>query len=335
MFTKVRIAVTRQCEMNCIYCPRGSAINMENFDGLEEYCMSADEINGVIKVMVSQGLKEIHFTGGEPLRRKDLTDIIGQTVATGAHVELNTNGLGLNREKLLALKAAGLQSIKISLDVPNRGAFLAFTGLDAFEKVVAGIKSAVSVMPVRLNCVVLRYNQNSLIPLIKMANDLGVQRIHLLDLTYYPCAGGKEFWEREFVYLTKGVMESLEKEFGRKFKPMPVYGCTFYEMESVSGGTVVVLKEAQPTMRSETQCSQCTGYCHEGVFTLRLSASGYLNFCPCMNQSGVNALTLWREGKLAESLKTFSKVFDEAKPVNSFQTFLERNKLCYKEGGQG
>ena len=53
MFTKVRIAVTRQCEMNCIYCPRGSAINMENFDGLEEYCMSADEINGVIKVLVS------------------------------------------------------------------------------------------------------------------------------------------------------------------------------------------------------------------------------------------------------------------------------------------
>lgn len=148
-----------------------------------------------------------------------------------------------------------------------------------------------------------------------------------------PGVNSGPIWDKA-ANLTKDVMGSLEREFGTKFKPMPMYGCTFYEMESVPGGTVVVLKEAQPTMRSETQCGQCFGYCHEGVFTLRLSAGGYLNFCPCMNQNGVNALSLWREGKLAESLKFFSQVFDEAKPINSFQTFLERNKLCYKEGGQ-
>ncbi len=334
MFTKIRIAVTRQCEMNCIYCPRGPDINMENYDGLEEYCMSTDEIIGIVKVLVGEGLNEGHFTGGEPLRRKDIVDLIGRTVATGAHVELNTNGLGLNREKLLALRAAGLQAIKISLDVPNRGAFLAFTGLDAFEKVVEGIKSAVAVMPVRLNCVVLQYNKSSLIPLIRMANEIGVQRIHLLDLTYYPCVGGREFWQREFVYLSKEVKEPLEREFGNQFRLMPIYGCRFYEMESAPGGTVVVLKEAQPTMRSESQCGECGGYCHEGVFTLRLSASGYLNFCPCMNKNGVNALALLRNGKLADSLGTFSKVFDEVKPMDSFGTFLERNKLCYREGGQ-
>ena len=333
MFTKVRVAVTRQCEMSCIYCPRGPDINMENFDGMQEYCMTTEEIIGIIRVLASQGLKEVHFTGGEPLRRPDLVNLIRQTVETGSHVELNTNGLGLNGDKLVQLKAAGLWDIKISLDVPNRGAFLAFTGLDAFEKVVAGIKAAVSVMPVRLNCVVLHYNVDSLIPLIKMANELGVQKIHLLDLTFYPCVGGKVFWEREFVYLTKEVMAPLELEFGTKFKPMPVFGCAFYEMESMAGGTVVVLKEAQPTMRSESRCGQCTGYCHEGVFTLRLSAGGYLNFCPCMNESGINALRLWREGKLAESLKNFSDAFDEAKPVDSFPVFLEKNKLCYKEGG--
>jgi molybdenum cofactor biosynthesis enzyme MoaA len=305
---------------------------MENYDGDEEYCMTSEEILGILQTLVSQGLNEVHFTGGEPLKRKDLVDLIQKTTRLGAHVELNTNGLGITTNKVQQFKDAGLDFIKISLDAPNRGMFLAFTGLDAFEKVVAGIKTAISVMPVRLNCVVMRYNLNSLIPLIYMANDLGVQKIHLLDLTYYPCVGGKEFWNREFVYLTKEVMLPLEQEFRNKFQLMPIYGCRFYEMESIPGGTVVVLKEAQPTMRSESHCGQCSGYCHEGIFTLRLSAGGYLNFCPCMNAYGINALELWRKGKLADSLQELSKVFDKATPVNSFPVFLERNSLCYERG---
>jgi len=332
MFTKIRVAVSRHCEMNCIYCPRGPNINMENYDGNEQYCMSTEEIVGIMSVLVSQGLKEVHFTGGEPLRRLDLTNLVQQTTALGAHVELNTNGLGVTVKKALELKKAGLDFIKISLDAPNRGAFLTFTGLDAFEKVVTGIKSAVSVMPVRLNCVVMRYNVKSLVPLIKMANELNVQKIHLLDLTYYPCVGDKEFWEREFIHLSKEVLKPLEREFNNRFRSIPIYGCCFYEMESAPGGTVVVLKEAQPTMRSESHCGQCSGYCHEGIFTLRLSAGGYLNFCPCMNKYGINALQLWREGKLAESLQVFSQAFDEAIPVDSFATFLGRNGLRYEEG---
>ena len=294
--------------------------------------MTAKEILGILSVLVSQGLKDVHFTGGEPLRRADLVSLIRQTTQLGTHVELNTNGLGMTAKKALQFKEAGLDFIKISLDAPNRGAFLAFTGLDAFEKVVAGIKAAVSIMPVRLNCVVMRYNLNSLVPLIRMANELGVQKIHLLDLTYYPCVGGKEFWEREFVYLTKEVMAPLEQEFSNKFQLMPIYGCRFYEMESMPGGTVVVLKEAQPTMRAEDHCDQCPGYCHEGVFTLRLSAGGYLNFCPCMNKYGFNSLQLWREGKLAQALQEFSQIFDKARPVDSFSLFLEKNGLCYKGG---
>lgn len=244
MFTKIRVAVTRQCEMNCIYCPRGPAVKMENYDGEELYCLTDDELVGVLSVMVGKGLWEVHLTGGEPLRRKRLADLIRMIANLGAHVELNTNGLGLTTSGTRELKAAGLDFLKVSLDVPNRGAFLAFTGIDAFDRVVDGIKAALPILPVRLNCVVMRCNIGSLIPLIRMADELGVQKVHLLDLTFYPCAGGREFWEREFVYLTKEVVGPLEDEFGSSFKLMPVYGCRFYEMESRPGGTVIVLKEA-------------------------------------------------------------------------------------------
>lgn len=332
MFTKIRVAVTRQCEMACIYCPHGPIINMENFDGEETYCLTDDELIGILSVLTERGMKEIHFTGGEPLRRKGLAELIRRTASLGTHPELNTNGLGLTTKKSEELKAAGLNFIKVSLDVPNRGDFLAFTGIDAFEKVVEGIKATVKVLPVRLNCVVMRSNLNSLIPLIKMADQLGVQKIHLLDLTFYPCVGGATFWEREFVYLTKEVMEPLESEFGGKFHLLPIYGCRFYEMESHPGGIKVVLKEAQPTMRSP-ECESCPGYCHEGVFTLRLSAGGYLNFCPCMNGTGINALQLWKEGALGLALDSLSRVFEQAKPVDSFPIFLERNRLRYPKEG--
>jgi molybdenum cofactor biosynthesis enzyme MoaA len=302
---------------------------MENYDGDEQYCMTTEELVGILGVMQKYGLENVHITGGEPLRRKDLVALIGRIASLGMKVELNTNGLGLNKEKAQQIKAAGVDFLKISLDAPNRSSFLSFTGVDAFERVIEGIKATLLVMPVRLNCVVMRSNKDSITPILKLCNEMGVQQIHLLDLTYYPCVGGRTFWEREFVHLTQEVRSVLEKEYGNLFEEMAVYGCRFYRMETVPGGTVVVLKEAEPTMRI-AECTTCDEYCHEGVFTLRMSAGGYLNFCPCNNSNGVNALEFYKEGKLGIALERFAECFDRAKPTNSFGVFLDKNRLHFK-----
>jgi len=158
---------------------------------------------------------------------------------------------------------------------------------------------------------------------------MGVSEVHLLDLTYYPCLGGKTFWEREFVYLTKELQPILEEHYGNHFEVMSIYGCRFYRMPTVTDGTAVVLKEAEPTMRALC-CEQCDEYCHEGVFTLRLSAGGYLNFCPCSNKFGVNALRLLEKDRLRETLAEYSAIFGQAVSKDSFATFLERNSLVYR-----
>lgn len=331
MLTKIRVSVSRVCEMHCVYCPHGSLINMENYDGDEQYCMTTEELVGILGIMRKYGLEDVHLTGGEPLRRSDLVDLISQLTSLGMKVELNTNGLGLNKEKAEQIKNAGINFLKISLDAPNRSHFLAFTGIDAFEMVIKGIESTLQVMPVRLNCVVMRSNLESVIPILGICNDLGVQEIHLLDLTYYPCVGGRSFWEREFVYLTREVKPLLENEYRNTFEVMPIYGCKFYRMKTRPGGTVVVLKEAEPTMRL-VECEDCDEYCHEGVFTLRLSAGGYLNFCPCSNCHGVNALDLYQRGVLDKVIIAYSECFDKAQPINSFQRFLERNGLSFRQG---
>jgi len=333
MIPKIRVAVNRSCEMRCIYCPRGPFINMENYDGPEEYCLTADELVGILSIMKPYGLQDVHLTGGEPLRRGDLTTLISCLTANQFKVELNTNGFGLNnKERILKIKEAGVKFLKISLDTPNRESFLAFTGIDAFDRVLSGIKNALEIMPVRLNCVVMRSNLDSVIPLLNLCNDLGVQEIHLLDLTYYPCSGNRAFWEKEFVYLTKELKPMIEAKYGKKFEPLPIYGCRFYRLETKPQGTAVTLKEAQPTMRIPN-CSDCQEYCHEGVFTLRLSAGGYLNFCPCNNQNGFNALDLYKKGQLDEAIAKLAAVFSQAQPTDSFQEFLTKNQLTFPGGG--
>ena len=330
MIPKIRVAVSRSCEMRCIYCPHGPIIHMENYDGDEEYCLTTDELVGVLLEMKKHGLVDVHLTGGEPLRRGDLITLISCLTANGLTVELNTNGLGLTKEKVIRIKDAGVKFLKISLDTPDREAFLSLTGIDVFDKVVSGIRNALEVMPVRLNCVVMKSNIGSVIKLLELCNELGVQEIHLLDLTYYPCHGHKKFWEEQFVYLTEELAPVIEAEYGNKFTIMPIYGCRFYQLETKPGGTIVTLKEAQPTMRAPI-CSDCQEYCHEGIFTLRLSAGGYLNFCPCRNSGGFNALDLYKNGTLSQALGELSPVFEQAGPVDSFDAFLSRNGLNFSK----
>lgn len=327
MFTKARIAISRLCQMNCIYCPDGPLIFMENYDGQEKYCLSSEELLGIIGVMVKSGVNNIHFTGGEPLIRKDAAEIISKTISMGAAVELNTNGLLITEKKMKELKEAGLNFLKISLDTPYDQEFLNFTGVDKLQRVLSGVKTAIKFMPVRLNCVVMKSNFNSIIPLLEMVEEIGVRQIHLLDLTYYSsCVGKKNFWENEFIYLTKDLMPILEEKFQAPFAPMDVFGCKFYKLESSRKGMAIVLKEAEPTMRSPV-CQDCPEYCHEGIFTLRLSCGGYLNFCPTNNSWGVDSLNLYRRGLLGDALQRYSEIFNHTLSVNSFQKFLRVNTL--------
>jgi molybdenum cofactor biosynthesis enzyme MoaA len=193
----------------------------------------------------------------------------------GAKVEVNTNGLLITEKNVTQLRDAGCSLLKISLDTPMKQEYKAIREIDAFEKIIKGIEIANQIMPVRVNCVVLRSYLHTIYPLIELMSEIGVPRIHLLDLTYYPSRGSRNFWQKEFVYLTKEILPLIEKKTGGKFSKLPIFGCSFYALSTKK--TTIVLKEANPTMRSPLYCSQCRNYCHEGMFTLRLSAAGYLN----------------------------------------------------------
>lgn len=333
MIPKIRISVTNRCQMKCVYCGGEEAL-MENF-GPKRGTIYTQDLLEIIRCGLEAGFfKKVHFTGGEPLLRPDLINLIDSTVKMGGEVELNTNGLSLTERRVKLLKKAGCSLLKISLDCVTRKEFYSVTGFDGFEKVIKSIDIASKIMPVRVNCVVMQQNVGKIVSLIDLMNRLRVPRIHLLDLTYYPLPSFKTFWEEEFVYLSREVQPFFENKIGKKFKEMQIFGCSFFELPSKNKGTIIVLKEADPTMRCPSICSSCQNYCHEGVFTLRLSTGGYLNICPIENTLGVDALAAFEKGTLVKEYEKFSEIFDETERVNSFPTFLSRNNLKLKGRGE-
>lgn len=331
MLPKMQVSVTEKCQMKCIYCD-GWKKAMRNFNQGRKV-LSVYDILEIIRCGIEAGLREVHFTGGEPFLRDDLIRLVKATTEMGVKVEVNTNGLLITEENVKLLKQAGCSLFKISLDTTSKQKYKAIRGVDAVKKIIDGIKIANQIIPVRVNCVVMRSNLDTIIPLIDFMNEIGVPRIHLLDLTYYPFKGGRNFWQKEFVYLAKEILPIIEKKTREKFTEIPIFGCSFYALSSGLGKITIVLKEANPTMRSLLHCSCCQDYCHEGMFTLRLSAGGYLNICPVVNGLGIDAVAALKKGRLLEEYERFSRIFDETEQVDSFPIFLKRNRLTFKNKG--
>lgn len=177
--TNIRISLTPACNLNCIYC------HSEGEDS-SRYRMSAAEIAEILKVAAEFSIRSVKFTGGEPLLRSDLLDII-RSVPDGMESSLTTNGVllaGLAKD----LKSAGLSRVNVSLDSLNRDTYRHITGHDRLSDVLAGIEAAVDagLTPVKINMVVLQgINENEigdLINYVKGNRNLVLQLIELMEM---------------------------------------------------------------------------------------------------------------------------------------------------------
>ncbi len=191
--TYLRVSLTQRCNMKCGYC-FGS---VDHARGTSE--LSADEILRLIRSFAFLGISKIRFTGGEPLLRSDLVELVAEVRKIGGIkiIGLTTNGL-LLKKNLPALVAAGLNRINISLDSLKAETFLRIAKVDGFQKVMAGINAALAseAFPfVQINTVVMRgINDMDLPPMARWA--LG-QKIDIRFIEFMPT--GKSNWNRLFI----------------------------------------------------------------------------------------------------------------------------------------
>ncbi|WP_237241546.1 GTP 3',8-cyclase MoaA [Rothia nasimurium] len=153
--TDLRISLMDKCNLRCVYCMPAEGLNW--LPGTQ--LLTLDEVTRLVRVGVRDlGIEEVRFTGGEPLVRADLTDIIAAVRAEHPHlpIALTTNGIGLDK-KVDALVQAGLNRVNVSLDTICPETFAQLTRRDKLASVLTGIEAAAAagLTPLKINAVLM------------------------------------------------------------------------------------------------------------------------------------------------------------------------------------
>lgn len=181
----LRISLTDKCNLRCEYCmPKEGIRHLEHKEVL-----SLEEFVRIAGILSELGIKRVRLTGGEPLVKKGLTDLVRMLhhISPGLDICMTTNG-SLLSGCAHGLKIAGLRSVNVSLDTLDPVTFKTITGSDDLKSVLDGIGSAVDEgFEVRLNSVILRgINEDDVIPLTEYASKTGVD-LRFIELMPIGC----------------------------------------------------------------------------------------------------------------------------------------------------
>ncbi|MEX0677232.1 MAG: GTP 3',8-cyclase MoaA [Pirellulales bacterium] len=208
--TNLRVSVTDRCNIRCFYCMPAENVRFKPRHEL----LSFEEIERFVRVVARLGVNKIRLTGGEPLVRHDLAVLIGKLAAVPGirDMALTTNGL-LLADQAVALKAAGLNRLNISLDTLDRDTFKRISRREGLEQVLEGIFAAkrAGFKKIRLNAVALRgITEPEIVPLAEFArkHDMEMRFIEFMPLD----ADGQ--WDNDQVLSGERIRQVLEQEIG-------------------------------------------------------------------------------------------------------------------------
>ncbi|MGV9307319.1 MULTISPECIES: GTP 3',8-cyclase MoaA [unclassified Nonomuraea] len=174
--TDLRVSLTDKCNLRCSYC-----MPPEGLDWMPNaQLLTADEIVRLVTIGVERlGITEVRYTGGEPLLRRELVDIVARTsaLAPRPQISVTTNGIGLAR-LATPLAEAGLDRVNVSLDTLDRETFKRLAHRDRFADVIAGLEAAerAGLRPVKVNTVLMRgVNEHEAVPLLRFCLERGYE----------------------------------------------------------------------------------------------------------------------------------------------------------------
>ena len=206
----LRVSVTDRCNYKCVYCRTGEY-------GAQYPELGIDEYLRLIKLFVTLGIEKVRLTGGEPLLRNGLIELIQELAhlrtisGEPLDIALTTNGHLL--DKMAApLKAAGLNRVTVSMDAVDAPTFERITRVPgSFNKVLAGIRAAkaAGLAPVKINCVLLRgFNDGEVEGFARFARE---EDVIVRFIEFMPLEEGR-LWSPEIVVTLKEITERISRE---------------------------------------------------------------------------------------------------------------------------
>lgn len=205
----LRISLTDRCSLRCIYCMPAEGVPLAPAATM----LTADEIVRVAGVAVQLGVTEIRLTGGEPLLRPDIVDIVRRLAGLTGHPEVSATTNGLRLSGLAQpLADAGLRRVNVSLDTLDRLTFVRLTRRDKLTETLTGIEAArtAGLAPVKINTVLLRD-----VNLAEAPTLLGYALDHGLELRFIeqmPLDAGHT-WTRQGMVTTAEILDLLSTRF--------------------------------------------------------------------------------------------------------------------------
>lgn len=229
--TDIRISVTKRCNFGCIYCHDEGLGPILKPRMPHEEEMTVDEIDHIVRVAREFDIRSVKFTGGEPLVRLDMEEIIGRAVRQIPDVSMTTNGSMLAR-RAEALRDAGLKRVNVSVDSLDPEAFKDIRKGD-LSPVLKGIQEAIRVglTPVKLNMVVFKYTLPHIPMMIDLIGDGDGLKLQLIQ--FMPELVDHREWMVDIDAVKKWLESKADKVLVREMHHRHIYIFNGAEIEVV------------------------------------------------------------------------------------------------------
>ena len=270
--TDLRISVIDQCNLRCGYCMPKEVFTKDYQFLPREALLSFDEIERLVKSFIPLGVRKLRITGGEPLLRKSVEELVARLAPLKTpdnlplEIALTTNGL-LLEQKASALKAAGLHRVTVSLDALDTELFRRLAGVEAGEpkQVLQGIATARALgLDTKVNMVVQKgVNDHEILPMADAFRDTGdtLRFIEFMDV------GNANQWKLDQVMSAGEILQTLQTKFSfhpvDRAKKHDVAERFIYDDKAVEFGVIASI--------TRPFCSDCS--------RARISSEGLLYTC--------------------------------------------------------
>jgi len=294
----LRVSVTDRCNLRCVYCMPPEGVPWRPHGEVLRY----EEVEVVVRAAAQLGISKIRLTGGEPLVRKDLVDLVAMLARIPGidDLAMTTNGILLARYAE-ELRAAGLKRVNVSLDTLRPERFRRITRLGKLSDTLEGIAAAkeAGLVPVKINAVVIRgLNDDEVVDFacLTYAPDWHVRFIEVMPL------GDNADWAGNGYVPMGEVRERIERELGELIPAKLAVGggpARYYRLPDARGTIGFI------TPISEHFCYQCN--------RLRLTADGKLRPC-LLSDYEIDLRGPLRQGATIEEIKRLIIEAVRAKP---------------------
>ncbi|MBF4468952.1 MAG: GTP 3',8-cyclase MoaA [Methanobrevibacter arboriphilus] len=283
----LRLSITNRCNINCLYCHHDGMMPSSNE-------MTSDEIFQILRIAKTLGVEKIRFSGGEPLIRKDIVEIIEKTASLNfKDISITTNGI-LLAKYAEDLFNAGLTRVNVSFDTLDSETYKKITTKNYLKEAKKGVLKAVEVglNPVKLNMVVMKnINDNEVMEMFEFAKDNGLvlQLIELMKSENCDDNAFSEEYHFDVSLIEKKLAKLAKKVRTRKFMQDR-------KKYFIDDGEIEVVRP----MDNTKFCENCT--------RLRITPEGKIKPCLLRNDNLIDIITPLREGASEDSLR---KIFLE------------------------